>query len=315
VHYLNDTLVLFSPIYKMKDFFNKPIATYAFAFFAMLFWGMSFVWIKIVYQYYNPLTTIFIRLIISSALLVLLALIYKIPILPERKDYKAFLFLAFLEPFIYYIGESFGIQRVSSSVAAIMIATIPIVTPVFAYFKLKERLSLMNFLGIFISFVGILLMILKKDLSLEYSLTGILLLLIAVFAGAYYTIQLMPLSNKYNPITIIINMNIIGSLYFLPFFLFFEYDHFITVVPNIELISAMAELILFSSIMALVLFVKVVERIGPSKTAAFTNFIPVVTVIAAWYLLPDEIITRKIILGIFVVTIGVFIAQLKFQKN
>ncbi len=293
---------------------NKaPYGTYALAFFAMLFWGMSFVWIKIVYQYYDPLTTIFIRLVVSSALLVLLALIFKIPILPERKDYKAFLFLAFLEPFVYYIGESFGLQRVSSSVAAIMIATIPIVTPIFAYLKLKERLSIMNFVGIFISFAGILLMIFKKDLSLEYSLAGILLLLLAVFAGAYYTIQLKPLSTKYNPITIIISMNVIGSVYFLPFFMYFEYSDFIQIVPNMELITALSELILFSSIMALVFFVKVVERIGPSKTAAFTNLIPVVTVIAAWYLLPEEIITSKMLIGIFVVTVGVFIAQIKFR--
>jgi len=294
---------------------NRSIGTYALAFFAMLFWGMSFVWIKIVYQYYNPLTTIFIRLLISSALLILLAWAFKIPISPKRKDFKAFLFLALLEPFIYYIGESFGIQRVSSSVAAIMIATIPIVTPVFAYFKLKERLSIMNFIGIFVSFVGILLMILKKNLSLEYSLSGILLLLVAVFAGAYYTIQLKPLSSKYNPITIIISMNIIGAVYFLPFFAYYEYTDFIQVIPNTELITALAELILFSSIMALVFFVKVVERIGPSKTAAFTNFIPVVTVIAAWFLLPNEVITIKMLIGIFVITVGVFVAQIRFKNS
>jgi drug/metabolite transporter (DMT)-like permease len=294
---------------------NRSIGTYALAFFAMLFWGMSFVWIKIVYQYYDPLTTIFIRLLISSALLILLAWAFKIPISPKRKDFKAFLFLALLEPFIYYIGESFGIQRVSSSVAAIMIATIPIVTPVFAYFKLKERLSIMNFIGIFVSFVGILLMILKKDLSLEYSLSGILLLLVAVFAGAYYTIQLKPLSSKYNPITIIISMNIIGAVYFLPFFAYYEYTDFIQVIPNTELITALAELILFSSIMALVFFVKVVERIGPSKTAAFTNFIPVVTVIAAWFLLPNEVITIKMLIGIFVITVGVFVAQIRFKNS
>lgn len=294
---------------------NRSIGTYALAFFAMLFWGMSFVWIKIVYQYYDPLTTIFIRLLISSALLILLAWAFKIPISPKRKDFKAFLFLALLEPFIYYIGESFGIQRVSSSVAAIMIATIPIVTPVFAYFKLKERLSIMNFIGIFVSFVGILLMILKKNLSLEYSLSGILLLLVAVFAGAYYTIQLKPLSSKYNPITIIISMNIIGAVYFLPFFAYYEYTDFIQVIPNTELITALAELILFSSIMALVFFVKVVERIGPSKTAAFTNFIPVVTVIAAWFLLPNEVITIKMLIGIFVITVGVFVAQIRFKNS
>ena len=298
----------------MKEVQNKPITIYILAFLAMLFWGMSFVWIKIVYQYYDPLTTIFIRLVVSSALLILIAWAAKIPIIPQRNDFKAFLFLAFLEPFIYYLGESYGIQRVSSSVAAIMIATIPIVTPIFAYLKLKERLSIMNFTGIFVSFAGILLMIFKKDFSLEYSLIGILLLLVAVISGAYYTIQLKPLSSKYNPITIIISMNVIGTIYFLPFFSYYEYHKFIQVVPNAELITAMAELILFSSIMALVFFVKVVDRIGPSKTAAFTNFIPVVTIIAAHFLLPNEVITYKMLIGIFIVTVGVFIAQIKVGK-
>jgi len=79
----------------------KTTTTYILAFLAMLFWGMSFVWIKIVYHYYDPLTTIFIRLVTSSALLLLLAWLMKIRIIPKRKDFKAFLFLAFLEPFIY----------------------------------------------------------------------------------------------------------------------------------------------------------------------------------------------------------------------
>ncbi len=292
-----------------------PIGTYALAFFAMLFWGMSFVWVKIVYQYYDPLTTIYIRLLISALLLIALGKLTGIPVKPKPEDYKAFFLLAFLEPFAYFIGESFGLKLVSSSVAAIMIATIPIVTPVMAHFKLGERLSRMNYIGIVVSFAGILIMILKKDLSLEYSPAGILLLLLAVFAGAYYTIQLKPLSAKYNPITIIIATNVIGSFYFLPFFLYFEFSDFIRIRPNWELITALGELILFSSIMALVFFVKVVERIGASKTAAFTNLIPVVTVIAAWFLLPDETITIKMLLGIFIVTLGVFVAQLGRQKS
>ena len=294
---------------------KASIGTYVLAFLAMLFWGMSFVWVKIVYQYYDPLTTIYLRLVLSSLLLIGLAKIMGIPIKPRPEDTKAFFFLAFLEPFAYFIGESFGLKLVSSSVAAIMIATIPIVTPVMAHFKLGERLSVMNYIGIIVSFGGILLMILKKDLSFEYNPVGILLLLLAVFSGAYYTIQLKPLSNTYHPVTIIIAMNVIGSFYFLPFFMYFEFADFIQVRPNLELITAMGELILFSSIMALMFFVIVVERIGASRTAVFTNFIPVVTVIAAWYLLPEEVITLKMLIGIFVVTLGVFVAQIRVHST
>ena len=39
---------------------------YFYALAAMLFWGMSFVWTSILLKYYQPVTIIFIRLIISS---------------------------------------------------------------------------------------------------------------------------------------------------------------------------------------------------------------------------------------------------------
>ena len=294
---------------------KKKLGIYILAFLAMAFWGMSFVWTKIVIQYYNPLTIIFIRLIASSLLLIGVAYISKIKIIPDRKDFVAFAFLAFLEPFAYFIGETYGLQRVSSSVAAILIATIPIVTPFFAYFVLQERLKPMNLLGIIVSFIGVLILILKPDLSLEFSLSGILLLLLAVVSGAYYTVKLKPIANKYSPISIILIVNIIGSVYFLPFFLYFEFSSFLDVKPNFELISSLAELVIFSSILAFVFFVKVVKEIGPSKTAAFSNLIPVITLIAAWFLLPDEVINMKIIIGIFVVLIGVFISQLKLRKT
>ncbi len=301
-------------MYSLKTEKKTPYGIYLLAFLSMFFWGLSFVWVKIVYRYYDPLTTIYIRLVLSSLILIALAKIIGIAIKPKREDYKAFFFLAFLEPFAYFIGESFGLKLVSSSVAAIMIATIPMVTPFFARTKLNERIGLMNYLGIIISFGGILLMILKKDLSPEYSPLGILLLLLAVLSGAYYTVQLKPLSARYHPFTIIIAMNVIGSFYFLPCLLYFEFEDFIHIKPNAELLTAMGELILFSSIMALVFFVKVVEHIGAAKTAVFTNLIPVVTLIAAWFLLPDEVITLKMIIGIFIVIGGVFIAQYPIKR-
>ena len=103
--------------------------------FAMLFWGLSFVWIKHLLNNNFPVFTIvFIRLVLASAVFVTLLSIGKKLQRVERADYKDFILLAFFEPFLYFIGEDFGLKYVDASYAAVIIALIPIVISVTMYF-------------------------------------------------------------------------------------------------------------------------------------------------------------------------------------
>lgn len=290
---------------------TASLKPYIMAVLAMFFWGMSYVWIKIAYQYIGPFSTVFLRLSLSIIIMVAVTSISKIKIFPHKVDLKAFLLLAFFEPFAYFMGESLGMMRVSSSVASIMIGTIPLFIPIFAYYILKERVNKNIIIGLIISFLGILILIFKKDFSFAASPSGILLMLVAVIAGALYTIQLKKLSSKYHPATIIINMNIIGLVYFMPFFLYYEWNDFVNVEPNFELIKAILQLVIFASLGALYLFISAVEKIGVTKTAMFTNLIPVITAIGAWIILPDEQLDLKLAIGIIVVVFGVFVGQRK----
>lgn len=285
--------------------------------FAMLFWGFSYVWVKIVYQYVGPLSTVVMRLSLSSVIMILIAMVFKIRIFPKKEDVKAFLLLAFLEPFGYFMGESLGLQYVSSSVASIMIGTIPLFIPFFAYFILKDKITRNNIVGLIISFAGLLILILNKDFTFQASPLGLSLMLLAVFTGSLYTIQLKKLSSRYRPETIIINMQIIGLIYFMPFFLFNEWSNFKETTFNAELIITIIKLVTFSTLGALYFFIYAVEKIGVTKTSMFTNLIPVVTAIAAWIILPEEEFSLKLALGIFIVIIGVYIGntrKITFKK-
>jgi len=87
---------------------NTKILVYIAAVLAMLFWGYSFVWYKIAYLYYKPITVVFLRLIISSLLLMAyIKLSGKVERI-EKKDLLLFILMAFCEPFCYFLGESFG---------------------------------------------------------------------------------------------------------------------------------------------------------------------------------------------------------------
>ncbi len=281
---------------------------------AMLFWGLSYVWVKIVYEYIGPLSTVVLRLLLSFIILIAIALPLKIRILPKKEDILSFLFLAFLEPFGYFMGESIGLKYVSSTVASIMIGTIPLFIPFFAFFILKDKISRYNIIGLIISFIGLLILILKKDLTFQASPLGISLMLVAVVSGTIYTIQLKKLSSKYRPETIMINMQLIGLIYFIPFFYYSEWQEFKTIDFNYELVISILKLVVFSTIGALYFFIIAVEKIGVTRTSLFTNLIPVVTAISAWIILPSESLNLKLAIGIIIVVAGVYIGNIKIRK-
>lgn len=280
---------------------------------AMLLWGMSFVWTKIVFKYYGPITTVFIRLLISSAFLYLISHIFFKQEKINKADYKLFLFSSLLNPFLYFLGESFGLKYVSSTIAAVIIATIPVFTPLAAYFSIRERLSNYNIIGIFVSFFGILVMLLKRDLSLNASPLGVLFLFIGVASAVFYTILLKKLTSRYSPLKIITVQNFIGVIYFLPLFLVFEFRDFISIKPNFELISTILLLAVFASSLAYIFYAISVREIGVSRANVFSNLMPVFTAIFSYFILA-EIFSMNKIIGVLIVILGVFITQIDISK-
>ncbi len=106
--------------------------------------------------------------------------------------------------------------------------------------------------------------------------------------------------------------NIIGVVYFLPLFFIFDFQHFIQVRPNSELITSLLLLAVFASSLAFVFFTISAREIGVSKTNLFTNLIPVFTAIFSFFILKEHFELRKII-GMLVVIIGVLLSQLNRQ--
>jgi len=269
---------------------------------------MSFVWSKIVFEYYSPITTIFIRLLISSAILFVVWFVWYRRNIPERKDIIYFLASAFFSPFCYFIGESFGLKEVSSTIAAVIIATIPVFSPLVAWITLREKLSWLNIAGLLVSFSGIIIMILRKDLTLDASVKGIVLLFFAVASALAYSVIVRKLSNKYNPVTIVVFQNSLGALYFLPWFLLVDLHDFIRVTPDFRLINSIVLLAVFASTLAFILFTAVIKAVGVSRANIYSNLIPVFTGIFSFFIL-NETFTFAKILGMLVVISGVILAQ------
>ncbi|NUM36454.1 MAG: DMT family transporter [Candidatus Brocadiae bacterium] len=288
---------------------------YAFAIFSMLFWSMSFIFSKIVFKYYGPIATITLRLLISVVLLYfVLYFFYKQYLIFPKGHCKLFLLLSFFEPFLYFLGENFGLKTVDATVTSVSIATIPVFNALVGTYILKESLSRINLLGVSLSFLGILMMLITHDFRFSVSPEGLLWLLLAIFSSVGYGLFMKKMTVVYHPIYIIFLQNLIGFLFFLPLFLAWEFSDVIKTSLTLELVCSMLCLSFFASSLAFVLYTYVIKEIGIGKANVFNNLIPIFTAIASYFLLKESFSYHKI-LGIALVLFGVYCTQLRCKKG
>ena len=301
---------------KFKFMQNKPsqVKLITSVILAMVCFSLSFVWFKEAYLGYGPLTTVFFRLTISVLILFPYVKLSNKLILPSKKDFKYLLLLAFFEPFLYFMGESYGLKYISSTVASVIIATIPLFAPITAFLFYREKLKWSAVLGIVVSFIGVSLVVLGPNMELNASPLGILLEFGAVLSAIAYTIILKKISTNMNNLSIILIQNFIGAIYFLPFWLGFEFKSFMAAPYHPEAIWAIVKLSVFASTLAFIFFTYSVRHMGVAKSNMFVNAIPVFTAIFAWMIL-DEILTGQKLLGIVIVITGLFVAQIKKRKK
>lgn len=285
----------------------------------MVFWGFSFVGTKICLEAISPITLIFARLIVSVSFLFILTKSLGILQPIKKNDLKWFLLISFFEPLLYFLGETFGLKFVSSTLGAVIIATIPLFVPWAAFIIFREKIYLLNLLGIIISIAGVILIIIDKDFSFTVSITGILLLLLAVFSAVGYSMVLRHISQSYSPVTIVTWQNLFGLFAFLPLFMIFDFPdlHFSqftsTIIYNIIVLGV------FPSSLSYMFFAYSVREIGINQASIFSNLIPVITAIIAFYFMDESLPFLKII-GILIVIFALSISQIKsislfnFQK-
>ncbi|MCL2041183.1 MAG: DMT family transporter [Bacteroidales bacterium] len=282
---------------------------YAAALCAMLFWGCSYVWSTIVFEYWNPVIVIFFRSLFSSALLFLMLRLLGKSAKIEKKDRKRIFILAMFNPALYFLFESFGLLHSSPTISAGIVALIPVFISIMAFFVLNERLWGWNIAGIVLSFSGVWMMLINKEMAFEAKWYGIVFLFLAVASAVCYSAFIRRLSLKYNPFVIVAWQNLIGALLFLPFFLLFGVKQLATTPITTELVASFLLLLIFASALAFPFHTFVISRIGVSRASIFSNLIPVITAIVSFFMLKEPFSVYKIT-GILVVVGGVFLSQI-----
>jgi drug/metabolite transporter (DMT)-like permease len=287
----------------------KKSKVYIMLFASMFFWGMSFIWYKQAYPGFHPISLVLLRLIISFGLLILYSFFLKRQSWPKFKDLKFFLLLAFFEPLMYFLGESFGMQIVSSTLASILIATIPLFSSLAAFYFYKERFTAFKYLGILLSFLGVLFVVYFDGSIGNSSIKGIILMMLAVMSAVGYSLVLKRLLIDYSALIIVTIQNMIGIIYFFPIFLIYEAKGFIMNNYTLHDFMPVIYLAVFASTFSFIFYIEGVKKIGITRAIVFTNFVPIVTAIFAIIILKERMSFIKIA-GICLTIAGLLMTQM-----
>ena len=291
---------------------NRPLArTYTLTILAIILWGFSFVWTNDIIQKGIPVFTfLFIRLALAGSLLFAFAKITGKLQKIAKKDVKYLILMAFFEPFIYFIGETYGIKATDSAVlSAVIIATIPIASLFVEKIFYKVPYTVYKVLGTALTLPGIVMVIMKSGESTSVGhYWGIALLFLAVAGATGYSSVVRKLSGNYNPVTITTYQFVIGAAFFFPFFLGWGLDGVNSTLFSREVMVPLISLAVLCSCVAFLFWVNSIKDLGMTRTNIFSALIPAVSAVGA-AMLGQEEITLMSAIGIAVVTAGVIIAQ------
>lgn len=285
--------------------------------FAILLWGMSYIWTdKLISLGIPVFYFVFVRILLAGLVLFLFNTAYARIKRIQRQDLGKFLLLAFFEPFIYFLCETYGLKETGSpTISAMIIATIPIFSIAAGRIFFKEKITGTNIFGVVLSLVGIVMVAMAHGTLGENFVWGIVLLLIAVIAEVGHASITKSLSGNYSSQIIVMYQFLIGAVYLLPFFIWKGLDGFdAQVYLSADVWYPLICLAVLCSSLAFSLWVSTIKNLGVAKSSIFSALIPVAAALIAWVLGHELMNTRQWI-GIAISTVGVILSQYSSKKS
>ncbi|MDO8527088.1 MAG: DMT family transporter [Deltaproteobacteria bacterium] len=278
-----------------------------------LFWSGSFIAIHVAVQNFPPFFSAFLRSLIAMIFMGAYLLLRKRRIRFSKNSLYSMgagLFTMGIAWLFLFWGE----LNVNPAIAAILNSTVPIfivlLTPLLTP---KDRLSWNERLGVFLGFMGILI-IFAPDISLKanlylYGLLAVLMMAFCYAIGVLWTRRIVHKTGN----AINVFYQAFGSALFLgAVSLIFELPHQ-TLHWSWSGIAAIGYLGIFSSAIALLLFFHLIREIGSVTAAATTYCIPLIAILLDVVFLKKWILWNQA-LGASVILCSVFLINRHRQK-
>lgn len=295
----------------------SKVLVYIASIFAITLWGMSYIWTDKLIALNIPIFYfVFVRILVAGIVLFLFNTAYARIKRIQKQDLGKFLLLAFFEPFIYFICETYGLKLTGSpTLSAMVVATIPIFSIGAGMIFFKEKVNVVNIFGIVFTLIGIIMVAMAKGELGENFIWGVVLLLIAVVSEVGHASITKSLSGNYSSQIIVMYQFLIGSVYLLPMFLWKGIDGFsIETHFSPEVWYPIICLAVLCSSLAFSLWVSTIKNLGVAKSSIFSALIPVAAAIIAW-ILGHELLNSRQWAGIAISSFGVILSQYTIKKG
>ena len=199
---------------------EPKILDYALLTLLALIWSSAFFNIKIATYSYGPVTIAFLRTFFGAIPVVGICLVKKIKIEAFSKDWYWFAAIGMINLVIPFFLIAYGMQKVQSNLAAILMASTPLSATVLAHFFTdNEKINLTKILGVLVGFSGIVFLFSDNILINESNFTSALLILIGSTFYVVGGLLTLKISNKKNE-------NVTASILIWGTYIFNSYNYF-----------------------------------------------------------------------------------------
>ncbi len=293
----------------MKKTSSISIQTKLALFVTIILWSSAFVGIRVGLTGYSPGSLALFRFLIAAVCLYIFCLY-----LPKRnkimlKDKIKLLCIGAITVGGYHVALNYGELSVSAGIASFIISQSPVFTTLLAIVFLKERLNFLSFFGMFISILGVSLILFSHPGKINFAV-GSLYILTAALLGSIYSVSQKYFLHKYNAIEVtaylVWGAAIILLIYLMPLM------HEILQAPLHSTFSVIY-LGIFPAAIAYLAWSYVLAKMPASRAVNFLYWMPIITSFLGWIYL-GEVPTVLSLLGGIIALLGVWILNHSYRK-
>ena len=285
---------------------EPKIIDYALLTILALIWASAFFNIKIATYSYGPVTIALLRTFFGAIPVVGICLIKKIKIEAFSKDWYWFAAIGMINLVIPFFLIAYGVQRVQSNLAAILMASTPLSATVLAHlFTKNEKINLIKILGVLVGFSGIVFLFSDNILIYENNFTYALLILVGSTFYVIGGLLTLKVSDKKNE-NVTASILIWGTLFLIPITAFTEKPWNLN--PSIDSTISLVYLGVVATGLAWLLRFKILKNNGLVFQAQVAYLIPIFGIILG-YIFLKELITSKVLIELLAVIIGIYLVK------
>ena len=277
-----------------------------------LIWSSAFFNIKIATYSYGPVTIAFLRTFFGAIPVVGLCLFKKIKIEAFSKDWYWFAAIGMINLVIPFFLIAYGVQKVQSNLAAILMASTPLSATILAHFFTdNEKINYTKIFGVLVGFSGIIFLFSDNILINE---SNFLSALIIFFASTFYVIGgllTLKISNKKNE-NVTASILIWATIFLIPITAFIEKPWNLN--PSTDSTISIIYLGVVATGLAWLLRFRILKTNGLVFQAQVAYLIPIFGIILG-YIFLKELITPKVFVAVAAIVIGIYLVKKSNSKK